>query len=419
MNPLYIKDTLTYICSFLEEKDQYSLINASKQTRNFFTDRELYERVGWQVLADLGDQKGLTFWKKEKTLQRYDLVNYFYVTDQPSKLVKEDFESIDSAGFDTRISFITGLSYDMIKLEYEYSESFTYEIDNINCVRFAFEHENLKESFHQHFKGNFTSKIEVFRFFCDHFGAKIEDLPTSRNLDTLDFELFLMVEAHLGKEEVQRRLDSSECSHLLLRKDTVMLDYILEKYNITFVHDDVIYYASLRNTSALKVLSTLDLSNSNVSALDWDAMLFDFDLCERVLSTSQMQILIDNFRNTHLCIPEQKGVAYGLKRLYEYKPDEVKSYFLECFPQTLKYEIAAFFNKKYCFQELFLWAVSKGFLEKEMDVSSFFFHLFRDRTQKGLFTFRYMLSILYPKMDLKGITGFQVNESGFVIEKNK
>lgn len=414
MHPFTIKDTIQYICSFLEEKDQYNLIHITKKARSLFTDRELYEKVGWQVLADVENHKGISYFQKEKSLQKYDLAYHFFETDQPSKITKEDVKLID---FDlTSLHNIDKISYDMIKLIYEDDASITANMDNPAYVKFCIDHEELHERLRRHLTYNLSTNINSFRMLSKHFKLEFEVLRRIKKFSYLDYELFVMVEAYIGKNEVQRKIKSRGLS---TNKDMKMVKYVLENYNLQFDNSDVIYYASLDYPAALKILPMLDLSNFNVLSLDWDVVLYDFELCERIFSKSQVQQLIDNFPNKLDYISEHKKVLNSLKRLFEFKPKEVKEFFLRYYPTSLRNKISEFHNKKCCYKELFLWAVSKGFLDKKEDVHQFLFVLFEENEEHKLFTFHCMISILFPKLSLKGMTGYQVSETGFTIEKNK
>ena len=216
MHPFVIKDTIGIILSFLSKKDRYSLLSSNENIKNLFSKIEFYELVGWQVLADEDHEEGLEYFKRTKALQNHDILNYYYHSNQPQKLTRYDFKKWFNMQESLFSDYSEVGSYERIKFQHEYLNSFDFDINNINSLKYALENnidditnligEELSE----------LNNIECLRFILNNFSINNLLLNSVSIMNCKDLEFFHFLEIIFKPNNFKETLRNPNFGQIML-----------------------------------------------------------------------------------------------------------------------------------------------------------------------------------------------------------
>lgn len=420
MNPLTIKDTLCLILHYLPNKDKYSLILSSNQTRSLFSNVEFYELVGWQVLADMSHKEGLKYFEVNKALQESDILYHYFRTDQPSKLTSKNLNLIYGDCGLTAANLVRSKSYEMIDLVWKTFDAFDSNVNNPNSIKYAFDH-NIR---YDKTDIKYLRKMDCLRLLLDHPSFDYNLLKSIRIGCCDNLQFFLFLETIYGTGKMQEFFKDEGGTMLLNCDDVEMVSYVRNKYEVEFVIDEILEYALMSKPLALELIKDMNVHAINLSNVYCSYFLkFHFPQCKKIFSEKQIQYLF-SILDIEIVSDEDEFLTESLIMIYEYDPNKAKELFLHEIRSLANceyvniYGIANLYDTTSSEYIFFMFGIDKGWLNDKKVCNEFFNEVFVPVRQENLFLFCTVLKMIDPKVDITNVVSYNVTPNGYELIKN-
>lgn len=427
MNPFTVKDIVGIILILLSKKDRYSFLLSLSEPKNLFSNVEFYELVGWQVLADEDHEEGIKYFKRTKALQEFDILLYYFDSDQPKKLENHDFLTVFSKIEDHISIVITSKSYEMMDLIFKTLKIYDFNINNLNSLKHC--HQNNFNSMKYTTKNNinlsflnrlcYLGNMDCLKFILDNYIDDHKLLKAIKIECCIDLELFRFLEDIKGTEAIKEEFKNNDAQVMLLDNDNPKFyTYIRNKYEVKFETEDILAYAIEEKPLALELLKEIDVHSLDLSKFNCKYYLkYNFPLCKKIFSEKQIQYLLNTIDIT-IISDEKKYMVESMEMIYEYDPNKAKELFFYEIVIFIQYSDTDFVRNSNSIACRFLkFGVTKGWLSSQKDRNDFLYKTFGDNSQHKLFLFCTIVKMIDPRISIENVIGYEVRKDGFDLIK--